>query len=122
MRKWQPEFKVALANRDPPSSLRHSAQYAEFIIGRAFPRAVVPSLQAGRNPVRCPTAVVIKAEPELDRLSHIIRGFNDRWPERLVPAGLGLDTGPSSQERLISNNIDQALSQPPLDVSVSSKS
>jgi hypothetical protein len=54
MRRWQPEFKVALANRDPPISLRHSAQYAEFIIGRAFPRAVVPSLQEGYNPRALP--------------------------------------------------------------------
>jgi hypothetical protein len=34
MRKWKQEFKVALANRDPPISLRQSAQYAEFINGR----------------------------------------------------------------------------------------
>jgi hypothetical protein len=37
--------------------------------------------------VRCPTVVVIAPAPELDRVSNVIRGFNDRWPEWLVPAG-----------------------------------
>lgn len=62
-----------------------------------------------------------KAGSELDRLSTIIRGFNDRWPERPVPAGLGLDGGPLSQERLLSDNIDQALSQAAPYVSMTSK-